>query len=391
MHDLEIRNGEVIFPSRELSRQCTIIVQDGKIREIKPPKSNRSLDRNEKRTIIDASSHYVAPGFIDLQVNGGAGADFLNTTSKGIQRFSSHWLSTGCTGYLATVITEDISNMRSTVEKILTSETENLVGIHIEGPFISMEKRGTHDPNYVRKPDSSSLNKLINGYEEHVKLFTLAPELPGAHEIMHELQDLNITPSIGHSAGTFEQANQGLHAGAKSFTHLYNAMTGLHHRHPGCVGAALTSDAYAGLICDGLHVHPSAIKIASQMKGPNRLFLVTDAISAAGLSEGFYKLGNQKINVKEGIARLDNGSIAGSTLTMDRAVKNYMFFAGVSLPEAIRSATLTPAKLIGIDDQKGSIEIGKDADFVFLDDDLEVQKTIIKGEMVFNKEDKSPQ
>lgn len=391
MHDLEIRNGEVIFPSRERSKKCTIIVKDGKIKQIKPPNSNSSVGKNAKPTTIDASSHYVAPGFIDLQVNGGAGTDFLNATSADVQRFSSYWLSTGCTGYLATVITEQISNMRSAVETMLASETENLTGIHIEGPFISTEKRGTHDPDYLQQPDTSFFHKLINGYEKQLKLFTLAPELPGAHEIISELKDLNITPSIGHSAGTFEEANQGLHAGAKSFTHLYNAMTGLHHRNPGCVGAALTSDAYGGLICDGQHVHSAAIQIASQIKGPSRLFLVTDAISAAGLGDGSYELGNQKINVNEGLARLDNGTIAGSTLTMNQAVKNYMDFAGVSLPEAIRSATLTPAKLIGIDDQKGSIQIGKDADFVVFDDKLQVQKTIIKGEVVFNNEDKNSQ
>lgn len=385
MDDLVIQNGEVIFPSQERTSRCNITVSGGKIRGIDPPDTTESTDEGVKT--VDASSYYVSPGFIDLQVNGGAGTDFLDATSEEIDRFSSHWLSTGCTGYLATVITEDIPHMRSAVDGILTTDPPNLLGIHIEGPFLSMDKRGTHDGDYVRKPDKTLLNKLITGYENQVKLFTLAPEVPGAEELIEELKNLNITPSIGHSAGTYEDANRALSAGAKAFTHLYNAMTGLHHRNPGCVGAALTSDAFTGLIADGLHIHPPAVNIAGRMKSSKRLFLVTDAISAAGLSEGSYKLGDQKISIKDGIARLDNGTIAGSTLTMDNAVENYMEFAGTSLPEAVRSATLTPAELIGINDRKGSIEIGKDADFAVLDKDLEVQKAIINGEVVYDNED----
>lgn len=384
MKNLIIKNGTVVFPSRTDVKEATIVISEGKIHQvIETPTEHAEIDE-EDTEVINASGYYVSPGFIDLQVNGGAGADFLEADKQHLEEFSNLWASTGCTSFLATVITEDIDRMRSAMNAIVETEMTNFAGIHIEGPFISIEKKGTHDQNFIQEPEESLFDKLIEGFSSDIKLFTLAPELPNSYKLISKLEDLNIIPSLGHSSATFEEAGEGIEAGVKSFTHLYNGMTGLHHREPGCVGRALVSDAYTGLIVDGLHVHPAAIQIASRLKEPEKLYLVTDAISAAGLSEGTYNLGGQKIIVEGGIARLENGTISGSTLTMNEAVKNYMKFAGVDIPQAIQAATLTPAQLIGLDDKKGSIEKAKDADLVVFDDEVEVQKTIIQGDVVYD-------
>lgn len=386
MGKLVIENGKVVFPLKDTIKKATVVIRDDRIVQVVPPEEtcNLQLTRNTKK--IDASGNFVSPGFIDLQVNGGAGADFLEASDKELETFSKKWISAGCTGFLATIITERLEKIRSAVETFAEAKLKNLIGVHLEGPFISREHKGTHDPRFIQSPDKIILDQLLNGSTKLIKLFTLAPELSGAKTLIKKLKDLNIATSIGHSSATFVEAMEALDIGLKSFTHLYNGMTGLHHRNPGCVGAALDSNAYTGLIADGLHVHPTALRIANQMKKPGKLYLVTDAISAAGLNEGKYELGGQKITVKNGIARLQDGTISGSTLTMNQAVKNYMEFTGVDLPEAVRAASSTPAELIGIDQKKGTIEPEKDADLVIFDEHIQVMKTIIGGEVVFDNE-----
>ncbi len=381
-----IKNGRVVFPSSLRVERAEVIIENGQIARIDLSGNNDDSTAKGSLKSIDASGHYVSPGFIDLQVNGGAGADFLRATTGQLNQFAREWISTGCTSFLGTIITEDVHKMRSAMERLLGAGLPNFAGFHVEGPFISSGHKGTHESRFLEEPDLDELEEIMNGLSDHVRLVTLAPELADAEDLIEYLNELGIVVSIGHSSATFSEAMKGIEEGASSFTHLFNGMSGFHHREPGCVGAALTSDAYTGLIADGLHVHPAAVGLANRLKGPERLYLVTDAISAAGLSEGTYTLGGQEILVDDGIARLADGTISGSTLTMDRAVKNLVEFTNSTLAEAVRSATLTPAELVGVDDRKGSIEVGKEADLVIFDEDLNVDKTIIKGKVVYNNE-----
>lgn len=383
---LVIENGKVVLPSQDVIKEVTVVIKDDKIAKVVPPEESGNFQYPANAKNIDASGNFVSPGFIDLQVNGGAGADFLEASDEELETFGKKWASTGCTGFLATIITERLEKMRSAIETFVKIELKNFIGVHLEGPFISRENKGTHDPKFIQSPDETFLERLLHGFTNTIKLFTLAPELPGSKNLIEKLENLNIAVSLGHSSATFEEAMEALNRGLKSFTHLYNAMTGLHHRNPGCVGAALTSNAYTGLIADGMHVHPTALRIANIMKNPGKLYLVTDAISAAGLKEGKYELGGQKITVENGIARLQDGTISGSTLTMNQAIQNYMKFTEANLPEAVRAASSTPAKLIGMDQKKGTIEPDKDADLVLFDENFQVLKTIIGGEVVFDNE-----
>lgn len=385
MSSIIIKNANLVYPSRGTVQKGSLLAKNGKISELFDKRPEIETYDTEDTKKIDASGKYVAPGFIDLQVNGGAGIDFLDASPEGLATFSKEWASSGCTGFLATIITENFENMRSAMDSILTEDPDNLLGLHIEGPFLSLENKGTHDEHFLKKPNLELFQKLTEGFSNNIEIFTFAFEQPGGLELLQQIKRYNLVPSLGHSAATFEESQEAIIKGVKSFTHLYNGMTGLHHRNPGCVGSALVSEAFAGLIPDGLHVHPAAVNIASQLKN-DKLYLVTDAIAAAGLSEGTYHLGGQKINVKDGIARLDNGTISGSTLEMNLAVKNYQEFTGVNLPKAVRAATLTPARLIGVDDQKGTLEEGTDADLVIFDEDFKVQNTIIEGVMVYKDE-----
>lgn len=381
MNQLKVFNGQLIDCEDGRVTRKDIIIDAGTIKELVPPDQATSSAETE----LDVEGLYVSPGFIDLQVNGGSGADFLHSTPGEINDFSTHWLSTGTTSFLGTIITNPIDTMRKGMSQLLEANPPNLLGFHLEGPFISREKRGTHNPEYIRKPDRDSLTKLVEGYEQEIQLVTIAPELPEVTELFPVLDSINSQISLGHTNGTYSEVSKGVHKGATSFTHLFNGMTGFHHREPGAVGVGLHSSCFAGLIADGLHVHPVGINLAYRLKGSDELYLVTDAIVAAGLEEGSYNFGEQSIEVKNGIARLENGTIAGSTLTMNKAVKHFQNYTNSNLVNAVKSATLTPARVINCDDHKGKLRRGYDADLIVFDDQIDIKYTIINGEVVYQE------
>lgn len=336
---------------------------------------------------LAVSGRFMAPGFIDLQVNGGAGFQFLDAPSPGMMAAIEFHLAHGTTGLLPTLITAPGATIRAALARLRETPHPALLGVHLEGPFISKECRGAHHPAHILEPSLERFEELVQGYEGFVRIVTLAPELPGASVLIRRITEIGAISALGHSAADYRTAQQGVKLGIRLFTHLGNAMTGLHHREPGVVGAALDSDAYVELICDGVHLHPAFVRLVAKVKGYDRICLVTDAISAAGLPDGEYVLGGLPVFVQEGVARLSDGTLAGSTLTMDRAVKNFMEFTGCSLPEAVRCATLNPARLLGIDHRKGSLAVGKDADLVIFDEDLTVQYTILGGKIVYARTD----
>ncbi len=333
-------------------------------------------------------------------MNGGAGYNFGDASAHGIKtegtipraepeeirKIVDFYLASGTTGLLATTVTAPIEAIRGAISRVQEIDHPAILGMHIEGPFISPKRKGAQNPEFILKPSAERFNELVRGHENLIKIVTLAPELSGAERLIARIREMGAIPSLGHSDAIYEEAMEALNQGVALFTHLFDAMRGLHHREPGAVGAALDSDAYVELICDGIHVHPAVVRLIAKAKGFERICLVTDAMSAAGLPDGEYSLGGLPVFVHDGAARLADGTLAGSTLTMDRAVRNFMEFTGCSLPQAVRTASLTPARLLGIADRKGSLEVGKDADLVIFDEELKIHYTIVGGEIVYARE-----
>jgi N-acetylglucosamine-6-phosphate deacetylase len=354
------------------------LLKDGLIEGIGEPTISHGRIR-----VIDVTDLYVAPGFIDLQVNGGAGQNFEGATSVEIRRIVDFHVSHGTTALLPTTVTAPVASVRLTIDRVKRANHPAILGMHIEGPFISEEHKGAQNPRYILEPAVDGFRELIEGYEDFVRVVTLAPELKGADGVVAEIKNIGAVPSLGHSDATYVETLNALDQGVALFTHVFNAMCGFQHRKPGAVGAALDSDAMVELIADGIHVHPAAIRVLLKAKGIDEICLVTDSISATGLEDGKYSLGGLDVFVQDGEARLSDGTLAGSTLTMDKAVKNFMEFTGVSLSEAVEAASLNPARVLEMDDRKGSLEIGKDADIVIFDANLNVCYTIIAGEIVY--------
>ena len=374
---LVFEGATLVLPDRLIEGRLVLV--EGKIKGVGDVPTSKGSTRYQVPRL------YIAPGFIDLQVNGGVGHNFSDVDPEGMRKATEFHLRHGSTGLLATLITAPIERIRRALEVARAVDVSNVLGIHLEGPFISPKRKGAHNPAHILKPSLSAFQELVSGYEDFMRIVTLAPELPGAGELIGRIREGGAVPALGHSDASYEQALAALEQGVKLFTHLFNAMPPFHHRAPGAVGAALDSDAYVGLICDEVHVHPAVVRLVAKIKGYDRICLVSDAISAAGLPDGEYSLGGLPVFVKEGVARLSDGTLAGSTLTMDRAVRNFLEFTGCSLPEAVRCAALNPARLLGIDDRKGSLAVGKDADLVIFDADLTVHYTVLGGKVVYAK------
>jgi len=331
---LVFEGATLVLPDRLIEGRLVLV--EGKIKGVGDVPTSKGSTRYQVPRL------YIAPGFIDLQVNGGVGHNFSDVDPEGMRKATEFHLRHGSTGLLATLITAPIERIRRALEVARAVDVSNVLGIHLEGPFISPKRKGAHNPAHILKPSLSAFQELVSGYEDFMRIVTLAPELPGAEELIPRILEAGAVP-------------------------------------------ALDSDAYVGLICDEVHVHPAVVRLVAKIKGYDRICLVTDAISAAGLPDGEYSLGGLPVFVKEGVARLSDGTLAGSTLTMDRAVRNFLEFTGCSLPEAVRCAALNPARLLGIDDRKGSLAVGKDADLVIFDADLTVHYTVLGGKVVYAK------
>jgi len=377
---LLIINGRLMHSDKV--EESEVLIKNGIIKRIRETRRHRF---QMKFRIIDAQGLYLSPGFIDLQVNGGAGFNFEGGSCEEVRKIIAFHVAHGTTGLLPTTVTASIETVRAAIRSVKEANHPAVLGVHIEGPFISTKQKGAHNPQYILKPSIKEFERLVKGYEDFIKIVTLAPELAGAEELIARIKEIDAIPSLGHSDATYAEVIKALDHGVALFTHLFNAMREFHHREPGAVGAALESDAMVELIADGVHVHPAAIRLLLKAIGIDRICLITDSISASGLGDGKYSLGGLEVFVKDGEANLRDGTLAGSTLTVDRAVKNFMEFTGLSLPEAVRTASLNPAKLLRMDERKGSIEEGKDADIIIFDEKLAIHYTIIGGEPVYSR------
>ncbi|HAX72877.1 MAG TPA: N-acetylglucosamine-6-phosphate deacetylase [Firmicutes bacterium] len=337
--------------------------------------------------VIDAKGLLVGPGLIDVHIHGCGGYDVMDASAKALETISETVARFGVTSYLATTMTmsqQDIKNALDTIETMMKqpSKGAKILGCHLEGPYISETFKGAQNAEYIVKPTFEQ----IQPYSDTIKLITIAPEEDENHEFIKTVRaNTNIKLSIGHTSATYEEAKSAIEDGITHATHTFNGMTGLHHRDPGVVGAILTSDIFAEIIADTIHVHKGLFKWFSDNVGLNRVVLVTDSMRAGGMDDGVYDLGGQEVVVCNKCARLRSGSLAGSVLTLNQAIKNYVEHSHLSLNEVYRFASLNPATSIGVEATKGSIAIGKDADLVVWDENLEAISTFVEGTLVYSK------
>ncbi|WP_407082503.1 N-acetylglucosamine-6-phosphate deacetylase [Photobacterium leiognathi] len=368
-----------IFTPTGIAYNHYIIVNDGKIEAITETKP---LDCD----VTELEGQTLVPGFIDIHIHGRAGADVMDATPQALQTIADALPKTGVVAWVGTTVTapwQDIINALQQVREFCQQPKQvgaKLLGSFLEGPYFTEAYRGSHPTQYLQAPSIAALAELKEVAGDSLIRVALAPEYQGSDEAIQWLTAEGIKTSIAHTSANFEQVTTAHQHGADCGVHLFNGMSGLHHREPGCAGAVLFHDMLAELIADGIHVHPVMMQLAYRMKGYQQLALITDCMRAGGLSDGKYQLGAQMITVTNGEARTDDGSLAGSTCSLDQALRNMIMLAGVPEWEAVQMATSVPAKYLGIDDKLGFIKPGYNASFALLDPQFQIQATLIDGQ-----------
>jgi N-acetylglucosamine-6-phosphate deacetylase len=376
-----IINGKIILENQILENHTLVFNES-----ILTIGENISL--NEADEIIDAKGLYVSPGFIDLHVHGAMGHDVMDGDLEGLKVIGEKILENGVTSFLPTTMTmpkETIHEAMVSVRYLMALEDyqgATALGVHLEGPFINPEKKGAQNGEYIVKPSV----EFIKDHLDLIKIITYAPEMDHDNVFIKAMKNYpNIVLSLGHTKGSYEEAKEAFQHGAKSITHLFNAMTGLHHREPGVVGAALSLDFYCELIADKIHVSPALFQMLANQK-KDKLVLVTDGMAAKCMRPGSYHLGGQEVIVDERSARLKNGVLAGSILKLNEGVKNFNDHIDEAINTAVNMASLYPARLIGEAETLGSIEQGKKADLLIFNENIEIQTTIKNGKVVYREE-----
>ncbi|MGL4874565.1 MAG: N-acetylglucosamine-6-phosphate deacetylase [Clostridium sp.] len=373
-----IKNCKIIFLDK--IEEGSVLIENGKIKEINP--TNVTTD-----IVIDAEGMYLSPGFIDVHIHGAGGHDTMDGTTFAINEIAKTICKFGTTSFTPTTMTVSVADIKKSMAcikelKLNGTDGANVLGAHLEGPFISPNAIGAQNPNFLQVPSIETYKEMVKGSEDAVVSVTVAPEVEGAKELIKYLTEQGIVCSIGHTKATYDQAIEGINCGCSHATHLFNAMTGFNHREPGVVGAIFDTDISTETISDGIHIAYPSLRIAYKQKGIDKVLLVTDAMMACGMPDGTYGLGGQDVFVKDGAARLDGGTLAGSILTLDRAVHNVYKNTNYPLYEVVRMASYNGAKHCNVSDSKGSIQKGFDADLLLFDEEINVKKVIINGKIV---------
>ncbi|MGC2635796.1 MAG: N-acetylglucosamine-6-phosphate deacetylase [Acidobacteriaceae bacterium] len=371
----------LLTPAETLEKPA-VVIEDGTIVAIQ---SRASAELPPGRH-VDFPDATLIPALFDVHIHGSGGHDVMEATESALNRIGAFLAGRGIGAYLATTVTGPLDFLLGSLSglaKLLNQPIDGARprGIHLEGPFLSPHKRGAHAESQLLTPSVALFERMWQAAEGQIRLMTIAPELPGAEETIAYATKLGVRISLGHSDADAAAAQRGVRAGAVSATHTFNAMRAFDHRSPGLLGEVLTNDAlFAELICDGLHVDPAAVKLWWKAKGAARGILVTDAMAAAGMPDGPYRLGELDVRVENGRVLIGESTLAGSTLTLDRGVRNFMAFTGANLGQAVTLATRNPARMTGFDGEVGSLAAGRVADIALLSPDHEVVETFLRGE-----------
>lgn len=373
-----IINGKIVLENQIL--QNKVLIFNNKIVDI----ANKVPNECE---IIDAKGKFVTPGLIDIHIHGNMGKDTMDGSEESLSIIANSIARHGVTSFLPTTMTMDeklINNALKSIKNCMNNKIKGsqILGAHLEGPFINNDYKGAQNSQFIVAPSYD----LIKQYEGVIKIITYAPETDKEFEFTREIRkNADIVLSIGHSNATFEEAREAINLGASNITHIFNGMNGLNHRDPGVVGAALTTNVYCEMIADEIHILKDLFQFILNNKGEDKIVLITDSIEAGGLDEGEYSLGGQKVIVKDNQARLESGNLAGSVMPLNKMVYNFMNNTNLDINKVIKFASINPAKSIKIDDRKGSLEIGKDADIAIFDEKLNCYMSINNGEIIYKK------
>jgi len=382
-----IVSGADIYPDdTTVIKKGTLIAADGKVEALLPAGTDTAGLTGRR---IDGSGLNLLPGFIDVHVHGGYGHEFMDASQANLEQFSTRTLAEGCTAFYASLVCgyqDELVAIMTTYAGLKEPTGAHWLGIHMEGPFLSQDYKAVMRPDTLRMPSLEQFKQMRQAAGGRLKYMTIAPELPGALDVISYGMRNGVGMMVGHSGADCQQAEAGLHAGALGFTHFYNAMSQHEHRLPGVVTAGLASrTALCELIADGYHVHPDVIRATYRVLGPRQLALITDATLMRGLPDGTYPFSGYQVHKKDGTAKLDNGRLAGSVIGMDQAVRKMIAITGCGLNDIVRMASINPAQLARVSQTKGSLQVGHDADMILMDDGMQVAQTFIMGRPAYSR------
>ena len=379
-----VLTAERLWDGASLLNHPMVEVEGGRIASIR---AREAREAPVEARVLDYPGATLAPAFLDVHTHGAAGHDVMEATPEALDAIGRFLASHGTASYLPTTVTGQLdttlhalSGLARLIEVPGAAGRARPIGIHLEGPFLSHAKRGVHPPEHLLQPDVAVFDRFFEAAEGHIRLMTLAPELPGAAELAAHATARGVRVSLGHSNATAAETRAAIAAGAVSATHTFNAMRALDHREPGILGTVLTSDSlFAEIICDGIHTAPELVKLWWKAKGPERAILVTDAMSATGMPDGMYQLGGFVVEVSHGRA-IAGGVLAGSLLTLDRALSNFVEFTGAAVVQALRLVAANPAAMLGLGEPAGRLTVGQTANLVALDDAGRLVGSIVDGQ-----------
>lgn len=378
-----IKNIKLITPNEVLTGYGVVFEND----KIIKLDLEENIPEDSADNIIDGNGEFLSPGFIDIHNHGNSGYDFMDGTEEAVDAIGAYHIKNGVTSYLGTVLTSTENKIFRAVNNLAQYKNKDnlsqLIGIHLEGPFLSKDKKGAQPKKYIIRPNLDFMIKLNEISQGKIRMVSLAPEIDGSDEIISYLESKKISVAMAHTNAKYIEVQKALNEGATIATHLFNGMREFNHREPGIVGASLTDKrVYCEIIYDRIHLHDVAVQIALKMKGADKLILISDAMRASGLHDGIYELGGQTVYVNNKAACLEDGNLAGSTLNIRQAVYNMVYYLKVPISDAVRMASLTPATAIKEDKHKGSIQVGKDADMLLFDKDINISIVIMNGKII---------